>query len=146
MSLSVSPLLSQVNGSRRDRCGSSGWRCEERGTVLRILCLWKQVCKWSHPRHIHRDIQVRPSHTLTSHPFTLIPPRSHPHRMAGYDQDLCDQPWSVPLALKLLVTVPPILFILLSLFFLHYYPITEKTRERTKTLLQERRWGLGCHC
>jgi len=62
------------------------------------------------------------------------------HRIAGYDQNACEQPWTVPMTLKLLVTVPPIIFILISFIFLNFYPITEKTRKRTKMLLEERRY------
>lgn len=60
-------------------------------------------------------------------------------RIAGYDQTKCDQPWTVPLTLKLLVTIPPTIFILISFIFLHFYPITEQTRVKTKQLLTERR-------
>ena len=61
-------------------------------------------------------------------------------RIAGYDENKCEQPWTVPLSLKLLVSVPSVVFILLSLIFLHFYPINEASRERTKRLLQERRF------
>lgn len=61
-------------------------------------------------------------------------------RIAGYDENACEQPWTVSVTLKLLVTVPPILIILLTFIFLHYYPITEKTRERTRRLLAQRRF------
>ncbi len=74
-------------------------------------------------------------------PCDLVPAyyRWFPYRIAGYDEDECDQPWTVPLTLKLLVTIPPVLFIVLSLFCIHLYPITEQSRERTKLILQERR-------
>lgn len=61
-------------------------------------------------------------------------------RIAGYNENACEQPWTVALTLKLLVAVPPILIILTSLIFLHFYPITEETRMRTKRLLAERRF------
>ncbi len=60
-------------------------------------------------------------------------------RISGYSELACEQPWSVPLALKLLMTVPPILFALLSLIFLHLYPITQERREKTKKLLEAKR-------
>lgn len=63
-------------------------------------------------------------------------------RIVGYDENKCEQPWTFPLTLKLLVSVPPICFTLIALLFLHYYPITEKSRERTKQLLAERRYGV----
>ena len=59
-------------------------------------------------------------------------------RAAGYDETQCEQPWTVSLALKMLL-VPPIFFLLVALALLHYYPITERSREKTKRLLQERR-------
>ena len=46
------------------------------------------------------------------------------------------------MTLKLLVTVPPTISILISFIFLHFYPITEKTRKRTKALLAEKRYGV----
>ncbi|XP_064382640.1 sodium-dependent lysophosphatidylcholine symporter 1-B-like [Halichondria panicea] len=61
------------------------------------------------------------------------------YKLVGYDETLCTQPWQFSLTLKLLVSVPPILFILLALIFLHLYPITEQTRENTKRLLAARR-------
>ena len=60
-------------------------------------------------------------------------------RIVGYDENKCTQPWIFPLTLKLLMSVPPIFFILISLIFLHYYPITNKSIERTKQQLAERR-------
>ena len=51
----------------------------------------------------------------------------------------CDQPWSVPLMFKILVSGPPVIFIIISLFFLWRYPITEKTRAETKIKLKARR-------
>ena len=63
-----------------------------------------------------------------------------PHcRAGGYDERKCDQPWTVPLTLKLLVTVPPIIFVLIGLFFLYIYPITEATVEKTRRQLEVRR-------
>ena len=61
------------------------------------------------------------------------------YRLVGYDGTVCEQPWTVPLTLKLLVVVPPIIFILIALSFLHFYPITSKTIPRTKCLLDEKR-------
>ena len=60
-------------------------------------------------------------------------------RLGGYDQLKCDQPWSVPLMFKILVSCPPVIFIIISLFFLSRYPITEKTRAETKKKLKARR-------
>ena len=71
-------------------------------------------------------------------PSHAFPPSSH--RIVGYDQGLCEQPWTVSLTLRLLVSVPPILFTLISLIFLHLYPITEERRERTKRELKKRRY------
>ncbi len=70
-------------------------------------------------------------------PITHSP--SSPPRIVGYDETLCEQPWEFPLTLKILVSVPPIIFILLALVFLHLYPITEQTREVTKRTLAARR-------
>ena len=61
------------------------------------------------------------------------------HRLGGYDQLSCDQPWTVPLMFKLLVSAPPVLFILLSLVFLHRYPINEEFRKKMKPKLAKRR-------
>jgi Na+/melibiose symporter-like transporter len=61
------------------------------------------------------------------------------YKAAGYDENKCDQPWTVALTLKLLVSAPPIIFALIGLFFLYVYPINEKRRERTRHLLQQRR-------
>ncbi len=73
----------------------------------------------------------------------FLPPLNFCHlihgRIVGYDEQKCDQPWTLSLALKLIVSVPSIFFVLLSLLFFHYYPITEQSRERTKKILQERR-------
>ena len=60
-------------------------------------------------------------------------------RAGGYDETKCDQPWTVPLTLKLLVTVPPIIFILIGLFCLHHYPLSEESVERTRKQLELRR-------
>ncbi len=40
----------------------------------------------------------------------------------------CDQPWTVPLLFKILVSGPPVLCIIASLLFLHRYHINEKDR------------------
>ncbi len=40
----------------------------------------------------------------------------------------CDQPWTVPLLLKILVSGPPVLCTIASLLFLHRYHINEKDR------------------
>ena len=40
---------------------------------------------------------------------------------------------------KILVSGPPVIFIIISLFFLWRYPITEKTRAETKKKLKARR-------
>ena len=61
------------------------------------------------------------------------------YRLGGYDQLTCDQPWSVPLMFKILVSVPPVIFILISLLFLHRYPITELTRTETAKRLRAKR-------
>lgn len=57
----------------------------------------------------------------------------------------CEQSWLIPLTMKLIVTVPPILFIILGLPFLWKYPITEKTREKVKNLLMEKRYRSVLH-
>lgn len=62
-----------------------------------------------------------------------------PCRLAGYDQLACEQPWTVPLLFKLLVSCPPVIFILISLIFLWRYPITEAKRAEIKEKLQSRR-------
>ena len=64
----------------------------------------------------------------------------------GYDENKCTQPWIFPLTLKLLVSIPPIIFVLISLIFLHYYPITEKSIEITKQKLAEKRCVCVCVC
>lgn len=61
------------------------------------------------------------------------------YKVVGYDETKCTQGWTVGLWLKILVTVPPILFLLIGLVFLGLYPITEKMRAETKRQLQERR-------
>jgi Na+/melibiose symporter-like transporter len=61
------------------------------------------------------------------------------YKAGGYDETKCDQPWTVPLTLKLLVTVPPIIFILIGLFCLYHYPISEESVERTRKQLELRR-------
>ena len=96
------------------------------------------------PSHVHTPSlsTIPSSHTLSPHipsPLTHPPPS---HRLVGYDQSLCEQPWTVSLTLRLLMSVPPILFTLISLIFLHLYPITEQRRERTKRELKQRRY----HC
>ena len=53
----------------------------------------------------------------------------------------CEQPWTVALALKLLMTIPPILFGALVLVFLYCYPITEHRREQTRRSLAKRRYN-----
>lgn len=64
-------------------------------------------------------------------------------RLAGYDESSCEQPWTVPLALKLIIAVPPFIVILITFIFLHRYPITEKRRKATKKLLAEIRFANG---
>ena len=60
-------------------------------------------------------------------------------RIAGYDENSCEQPWSVDLTFKLLMVVPSILSILVSLVFLWLYPITKSSIARTTELLSEQR-------
>ena len=62
-------------------------------------------------------------------------------RIFGYDETQCEQPWTVELMFKILVSGPPVLFIIISLIFLHRYPITEKTREETVKKLKARRYA-----
>ena len=102
------------------------------------------TCTYSFPLYPHILPPHTPSSLTYSFPFTYsspshtFPPSSH--RIVGYDQGLCEQPWTVSLTLRLLVSVPPILFTLISLIFLHLYPITEERRERTKRELKKRRY------
>ena len=65
------------------------------------------------------------------------------YEIVGYDENACTQEWQVGLSLKLLVSVPPVLFLLIGLVFLALYPITEKMRAETKRQLQERRRSKG---
>ena len=50
----------------------------------------------------------------------------------------CEQPDSAKLTLRMLMSVGPVLMMLISLIFLHYYPITEARRRRTKLELENR--------
>uniref|UniRef100_A0A1X7V8H0 Major facilitator superfamily (MFS) profile domain-containing protein n=1 Tax=Amphimedon queenslandica TaxID=400682 RepID=A0A1X7V8H0_AMPQE len=61
------------------------------------------------------------------------------YKLAGYDQLACVQPWTVPLLFKLLVSCPPVIFILISLIFLWRYPINEERRAEIKEKLQKKR-------
>ena len=62
------------------------------------------------------------------------------NRLGGYDQLKCDQPWLVPLMFKILVSGPPVILIIISLLFLHRYPITEEVRAETVKKLKARRY------
>ena len=59
--------------------------------------------------------------------------------IGGYDEALCDQPWTVPLMFKILVAGPPVVCVIISLLFLQRYPITDAMRKETARKLKERR-------
>jgi Na+/melibiose symporter-like transporter len=61
------------------------------------------------------------------------------YQLFGYDQLSCIQPWTVPLLFKLLVSTPPVIFLLISLIFLHRYPINAAAREEIKAKLIKKR-------
>lgn len=67
------------------------------------------------------------------------------HRADEYDETKCDQLWTVPITHKLLVSVPPIIFIFIALFFLH---LTQSMRkgERDKNINCSRKGGRGTLC
>ncbi|NXI37241.1 MFS2B protein, partial [Galbula dea] len=54
----------------------------------------------------------------------------------GYKPGICRQPNDVILALKILIGVVPAILILLGLFILLFYPITEESRKETKLALE----------
>ncbi|NXU61466.1 MFS2B protein, partial [Horornis vulcanius] len=57
----------------------------------------------------------------------------------GYKPGLCRQSDNVILTLKLLIGAVPAILILLGLFILLFYPITEESRKETKLALEELR-------
>ncbi|XP_019393671.1 PREDICTED: major facilitator superfamily domain-containing protein 2B [Crocodylus porosus] len=59
--------------------------------------------------------------------------------LAGYKGGACRQSSSVILALKILIGVVPTILILLGLFILLFYPITEKSRKETEQALEQLR-------
>ncbi|XP_042333271.1 major facilitator superfamily domain-containing protein 2B isoform X3 [Sceloporus undulatus] len=59
--------------------------------------------------------------------------------LAGYKSGICKQPSSVVTTLKTLIAVVPSIIIILGLFILYFYPITEKSREETKYALENLR-------
>uniref|UniRef100_A0A8D2PF21 Major facilitator superfamily domain containing 2B n=1 Tax=Zosterops lateralis melanops TaxID=1220523 RepID=A0A8D2PF21_ZOSLA len=58
---------------------------------------------------------------------------------AGYKPGICRQSDNVILTLKLLIGAVPAILILLGLFILLFYPITEESRKETKLALEELR-------
>lgn len=60
-------------------------------------------------------------------------------RLAGYKGGACRQSSSVIFALKILIGIVPTILILLGLFILLFYPITEKSRKETKQALEQLR-------
>ncbi|XP_070555949.1 sodium-dependent lysophosphatidylcholine symporter 1-like [Ptychodera flava] len=56
---------------------------------------------------------------------------------AGYQSGACQQPESVELALRVLVSFAPVCLLLLGLLFLWFYPITEMRRSETRAKLAE---------
>ncbi|NWY38589.1 MFS2B protein, partial [Sylvia atricapilla] len=58
---------------------------------------------------------------------------------AGYKPGICRQSDNVILTLKLLIGAVPAILILLGLFILLFYPITEESRRETKLALEELR-------
>lgn len=60
-------------------------------------------------------------------------------RFAGYKPGICRQSDNVILTLKLLIGAVPAILILLGLFILLFYPITEESRKETKLALEELR-------
>ncbi|XP_065890144.1 sodium-dependent lysophosphatidylcholine symporter 1-B-like isoform X2 [Dysidea avara] len=59
--------------------------------------------------------------------------------LGKYDVNKCTQNSTTRLTLRLLMCVGPILMMLVSLLFLHFYPITEERRRRTKIELENRK-------
>ncbi len=86
--------------------------------------------------HLGGNLSLYVCLTLLSIPPPLPP---SPHRLVGYDEEKCEQPWTVGLTIKLIISVLPILSILLSLLAFHFYPITEQSRQKASNVLQERR-------
>ena len=52
--------------------------------------------------------------------------------------DKCNQNANTRLTLRMLMSVGPVLMMLISLLFLHFYPITEERRRQTKLQLENR--------
>ena len=52
--------------------------------------------------------------------------------------DKCDQNANTRLTLRMLMSVGPVLMMLISLVFLHFYPITDERRRQTKLKLENR--------
>ena len=50
----------------------------------------------------------------------------------------CRQNANTRLTLRLLMSIGPVVMMLISLVFLHFYPITEERRRRTKLELENR--------
>lgn len=63
----------------------------------------------------------------------------HLFRFTGYKPGICRQSDDVILTLKLLIGAVPAILILLGLFILLFYPITEESRKETKLALEELR-------
>nr|XP_006820221.1 PREDICTED: major facilitator superfamily domain-containing protein 2A-like [Saccoglossus kowalevskii] len=55
----------------------------------------------------------------------------------GYEAGACVQPRAVGVTLRVLVSAPPTVFLVLGLFCLWRYPITEKSRAETRSQLQK---------
>lgn len=60
----------------------------------------------------------------------------HLFRFTGYKPGICRQSNDVILTLKILIGAVPAILILIGLFILLFYPITEESRKETKLALE----------
>ena len=60
------------------------------------------------------------------------------YRVGEYDVEKCKQNANTRLTLRMLMSIGPVVMMLISLAFLHFYPITEERRRRTKLELENR--------
>ena len=63
--------------------------------------------------------------------------------VAGYETRACDQPDSVILMLRLLVTVIPSAGLLLGYIFLWHYPIDEEVSQKNRTIMEIWRYEIS---
>ena len=64
--------------------------------------------------------------------------------VAGYETRACDQPESVILMLRLLVTVIPSVGLFLGYIFLWHYPIDEEVSQKNRTIMEIWRYESSC--